>query len=117
MGTQGRVLVVDDASLRDADAPLGRVARDVDRRPVRTRAARARGDRRRGAPGDSRGGRHVRARRLRRGNSDRLPRRVFEPFWRGDAARSSEGAGLGLALSKRIVDSLGGEIEVDSDPD
>jgi signal transduction histidine kinase len=43
--------------------------------------------------------------------------RVFEPFWRGDAARSSEGAGLGLALSKRIVECLGGEIEVDSDPD
>jgi signal transduction histidine kinase len=42
---------------------------------------------------------------------------VFEPFWRGDAARSSEGAGLGLALPKRIVESLGGEIEVDSDPD
>jgi signal transduction histidine kinase len=42
--------------------------------------------------------------------------RVFEPFWRGDAARSTEGAGLGLALSKRIVESLGGEIEVESDP-
>jgi signal transduction histidine kinase len=42
--------------------------------------------------------------------------RVFEPFWRGDAARSTEGAGLGLALSKRIVESLGGEIEVRSDP-
>ena len=47
--------------------------------------------------------------------SDSLDR-VFEPYWRGDAARSSEGAGLGLALSKRIVESLGGEIEVDSDP-
>jgi signal transduction histidine kinase len=42
--------------------------------------------------------------------------RVFEPFWRGDAARSTEGSGLGLALSKRIVESLGGEIEVASDP-
>jgi signal transduction histidine kinase len=42
--------------------------------------------------------------------------RVFDPFWRGDAARTSEGSGLGLALSKRIVESLGGEIEVDSDP-
>jgi signal transduction histidine kinase len=41
--------------------------------------------------------------------------RVFEPFWRGDAARSTEGAGLGLALSKRIVESLGGVIEVESD--
>jgi signal transduction histidine kinase len=42
--------------------------------------------------------------------------RIFDPFWRGDAARTTEGSGLGLALSKRIVESLGGEIEVESDP-
>jgi signal transduction histidine kinase len=42
--------------------------------------------------------------------------RIFDPFWRGDAARTTAGSGLGLALSKRIVESLGGEIEVDSDP-
>ncbi|MGH2808474.1 MAG: sensor histidine kinase [Actinomycetota bacterium] len=40
--------------------------------------------------------------------------RVFEPFWRGDAARSTPGAGLGLALAKRIAQALGGDIEVDS---
>ena len=39
--------------------------------------------------------------------------RVFQPFWRGDAARSGDGAGLGLALAKRIVESLGGRIEID----
>jgi signal transduction histidine kinase len=39
--------------------------------------------------------------------------RVFDPFWRGDASRTSDGAGLGLALAKRIVESLGGEISVD----
>ncbi len=43
-------------------------------------------------------------------------RRVFEPFWRGDAARSSSGSGLGLALAKRIVESLGGSIAVESAP-
>jgi signal transduction histidine kinase len=42
--------------------------------------------------------------------------RIFEPFWRGDAARATDGAGLGLALAKRIVESLGGEIEVSSRP-
>jgi signal transduction histidine kinase len=41
---------------------------------------------------------------------------VFEPFWRGDAARSGNGSGLGLALAKRIVESLGGQIRVQSKP-
>ena len=40
--------------------------------------------------------------------------RVFEPFWRGDAARATPGAGLGLALAKRITEALGGDIRVDS---
>jgi signal transduction histidine kinase len=42
--------------------------------------------------------------------------RVFEPFWRGDAARATDGSGLGLALARRIVESLGGRIEVESEP-
>jgi len=42
--------------------------------------------------------------------------RVFEPFWRGDVARASNGSGLGLALAKRIVESLGGQIRVQSEP-
>jgi signal transduction histidine kinase len=41
---------------------------------------------------------------------------VFEPFWRGDAARATPGAGLGLALAKRITETLGGDIQVDSPP-
>jgi signal transduction histidine kinase len=41
--------------------------------------------------------------------------RVFEPFWRGDAARTSAGSGLGLALAKRIVDAMGGDIRVKSE--
>jgi signal transduction histidine kinase len=40
--------------------------------------------------------------------------RVFEPFWRGDAARTTPGSGLGLALAKRIVEALGGEIDVET---
>ena len=39
---------------------------------------------------------------------------VFEPFWRGDPARSDEGAGLGLALAKRIVEALGGSISLEA---
>jgi two-component system sensor histidine kinase BaeS len=39
---------------------------------------------------------------------------VFEPFWRGDPTRSGTGAGLGLALAKRIVDGLGGTIDVET---
>ena len=43
--------------------------------------------------------------------------RLFEPFWRGDAARSGAGSGLGLALARRIVEAMGGEIRVHSEPD
>jgi two-component system, OmpR family, sensor histidine kinase SaeS len=46
---------------------------------------------------------------------EELPR-VFEPFWRGDRARSTPGSGLGLALAKRIVEALGGEISAESEP-
>jgi signal transduction histidine kinase len=42
--------------------------------------------------------------------------RIFEPFYRADPARSGGGAGLGLALAKRIVESLGGHVEVRSAP-
>ena len=42
--------------------------------------------------------------------------RVFEPFFRSDPARRGPGAGLGLALSKRIVEALGGTIRAESTP-
>ncbi len=39
---------------------------------------------------------------------------VFDPFYRADPARSGPGAGLGLALAKRIVEALGGSISAES---
>jgi signal transduction histidine kinase len=48
--------------------------------------------------------------------AENLPR-VFDPFWRGDPARSASGSGLGLALAKRIVEALGGSIRVESQPE
>jgi signal transduction histidine kinase len=42
--------------------------------------------------------------------------RVFDPFFRADPARHGGGAGLGLALAKRIVEALGGEISAESEP-
>jgi signal transduction histidine kinase len=40
--------------------------------------------------------------------------RIFEPFYRGDPARSGPGAGLGLALAKRIVEGVGGRISAET---
>jgi len=42
--------------------------------------------------------------------------RVFDPFFRADPARHGSGAGLGLALAKRIVETLGGSIRAESEP-
>ena len=36
--------------------------------------------------------------------------RVFEAFYRGDASRGEDGAGLGLAISRAIVEAHGGRI-------
>jgi signal transduction histidine kinase len=47
-------------------------------------------------------------------NAD-LPR-VFERLWRGDPARSSRGAGLGLAIARGFVEAHGGAIDVANVP-
>jgi signal transduction histidine kinase len=40
--------------------------------------------------------------------------RVFERFYRGSGSLEREGFGLGLAIAKRMIDVMGGEISVDS---
>jgi heavy metal sensor kinase len=42
--------------------------------------------------------------------------RIFERFYRSDAAQSRGGAGLGLAIVRSIVLALGGHVAVDSEP-
>jgi signal transduction histidine kinase/CheY-like chemotaxis protein/streptogramin lyase len=42
---------------------------------------------------------------------------VFEPFHQGQSAPPSEGAGLGLAIAQRLVELLGGRLQLDSAPD
>ena len=40
--------------------------------------------------------------------------RLFERFWRADAARASRGTGLGLAIVKHVVGAAGGRVEARS---
>jgi signal transduction histidine kinase len=41
--------------------------------------------------------------------------RIFDPFFRGDKARSESGAGLGLTLTKKIIENHGGSISIKSE--